>query len=38
MKKQATAALTISELAYGNIFTINVIIFLILTVIKSLKN
>jgi len=38
IKKQVIAALTISGLAYGNIFMINAIIFLILSVTKSLKN
>jgi hypothetical protein len=38
MKKQITAALTISGLAYGNIALINSIIFSILNVTKSLNN
>jgi hypothetical protein len=38
MKKQITAVLTISGLAYGNIVVINSIIFLILNITKSLNN
>jgi hypothetical protein len=38
MKKQITAVVTISGLAYGNIDLINSIIFLICNITKNLNN
>jgi hypothetical protein len=38
MKKQITAVVTISGLAYGKIDLINSIIFLILNITKNLNN